>query len=209
MYAQLGQHDEALADYSQAIERQPDNPVVWYFRAVLELQRDDPSEYRQACARMLERFEHSPSNDVVFWISWTCVLAPESLADWTKLLEQAEKAHAADGQSYDTINQLGCVLYRAGRFPEAAMRLAEADAVFTQSPSKRSAIIYNWFFLAMVHHRLGHTGEAASWLEKAQREIDEASPAATQDSTTNTWNRRLTLQLLRREAEELLQNKSE
>jgi Flp pilus assembly protein TadD len=33
-------------------------------------------------------------------------------------------------ESLDALNRLGAVLYRAGRFQEAAQRLAEAEAVF-------------------------------------------------------------------------------
>ena len=130
------------------------------------------------------------------------MLAPDALADWTKLLKLAEKAHADDRKNYDTINNLGAVLYRAGRFKEAAQRLTEAEAAFKQTPSTRSAIVYNWLFQAMAHHRLGHDTEAASWLKKAVQAIDESKTG--QDPATNTWNRRVTLQLLRREAEELL-----
>jgi hypothetical protein len=77
-------------------------------------------------------------------------------------------------------------------------------------------MFYSWFFLAMAHHRLGHAPEARQWLDKAIQATDRtlgASPAPAQpppgDSdpagvTPPAWNRRLTLDLLRREAVELL-----
>jgi acyl-homoserine lactone acylase PvdQ len=99
---------------------------------------------------------------------------------------------------------LGAALYRAGRFEEAAHRLAEVDAVSKLTTSKRTSIVYNWIFRAMAHHRLGHTAEASVWLEKAVQELDKPSPKAAQDPASNTWNRRLTSRLLRREAEEFL-----
>ena len=136
------------------------------------------------------------------------MLAPDAVADWTKPLQLAEKARADDGKGYHKITKLGAVLYRAGRFKEAAQRLAEAEVAFQQTPNAGSTIVYTWLFQAMAHHRLGHAAEAASWLEKAVQEIDEPSPKTTQDAATNDWNRRLTLQLLRREAEELLAKKS-
>ena len=98
------------------------------------------------------------------------------------------------------------MLYRSGRFQEAAQRLTEAEAAFKQTPSTQSAIIYNWLFRAMLQHRLDNTAEAASWLKKAVQDIDQ--PKIAQDPATIPWNRRLTLQLLRREAEELLKNES-
>ena len=57
-----------------------------------------------------------------------------------------------------------------------------------------------------AQQRLGHTTEAASCLKKAVQAIDE--PKTAQDPATIPWNRRLTLQLLRREAEELLKKES-
>jgi tetratricopeptide (TPR) repeat protein len=155
---------------------------------------------------MLERFDQSPSTDDAHWITWTCVLAPDAVADWTKPLRLAEKARAEAGTNYEKINCLGAVLFRAGRFQEAARRLTEAEAAFKQTPSAQSTVLYNWFFQAMAQHRLGNAEKAASWLMKAVQAIDE--PRTAQDPAASTWNRRLTLQLLRREAEELLKKES-
>jgi hypothetical protein len=55
---------------------------------------------------------------------------------------------------------------------------------------------YTWFFLAMAHQRLGHAREARVWLEKTQKQMEQKSSADA------SWNRRLTLQLLSREAEQ-------
>jgi hypothetical protein len=74
---------------------------------------------------------------------------------------------------------------------------------------------HTWYFLAMAYHRLGHADEARRWLEKGIRGTEEAlkSPGATPGKSGNAggvlapnWNRRLTLQLLRREAEQLVQS---
>jgi tetratricopeptide (TPR) repeat protein len=204
--AQLGQWERATATFEHTTTLQVDCPLAWYYLALVELQRGDRGRYRKVCARMLERFGQSTSTDAAYWTPWTCVLAPDAVADWTKPLQLAEKAHADDGKSYDRINHLGAVLYRAGRFKEATQRLTEAEAAFKQTPSTGSTVVYNWLFQAMAHHRLGHAAEAASWLEKAVQEIDQPSPETAQDKATKNWNRRLTLQLLRRDAEELLTN---
>ena len=109
----------------------------------------------------------------------------------------------------------GCYLLRsnvqgwsAEELWKAYTQLTEAEAAFKQTPSTPSSIVYNWLFQAMAHHRLGHTAEAASWLEKAVQAIDQPSPETAQDPDTKSWNRRLTLQLLRREAEELMKKES-
>jgi hypothetical protein len=75
-------------------------------------------------------------------------------------------------------------------------------------------MLQTWFVLAMAHHRLGHADEARHWLEKGMQGTEEAlkPPAAPQEKHENpnsvippNWNRSLTLRLLRREAEQLIQ----
>jgi tetratricopeptide (TPR) repeat protein len=207
VYAQLEEWQKAAAAFEHATTLKPNTPLASYHLALVELQRGDQTGYRKVCSRMCERFDESANTEAAFWTAWTCVLSPDAVVDWTKPLKIAQKAHAADEKSYDTINNLGAMLYRAGRFTEAAQRLSEAEAAFSQVPSKRMPIIYNWLFQAMAHDRLGHAEEAASWLKKAVQEIDKPSPKTGQDPAPISWNRRLTVQLLRREAEELLAKK--
>jgi hypothetical protein len=96
------------------------------------------------------------------------------------------------------------VLYRAGRFEDAVKRLTEAEEAFKEAKSPRSSIVYNWLFQAMTEHRLGHAEEAKQWLAKAIKDIEQLPQDRPQVGAAMPWNRRLTLQLLRREAEELL-----
>ena len=67
------------------------------------------------------------------------------------------------------------------------------------------------------HHRLGHVREARQWLDKAVQAMDQAekptTPIAQPSESASAaigpllWNRLLTLQLLRREAEALVRAK--
>src|SRR5262249_2461362 len=172
--------------------------------ALVELKRGDHERYRQACGHMLERFGHSTSADAAYWTTRTCVLAPYALVDWAKPLKLTDDRHAISPNDCEGVDMISFLLYRTGRIEEAAQRMTEAGVAFKETGKMRTTIIYNWLFQAMVQHRLGHTSEAADWLEKAVREIDERSPEGTRDSRTNPWNRRLTLDLLRREAGRLL-----
>src|SRR5262249_53906553 len=101
----------------------------------------------------------------------------------------------------------GAAFYRAGRF-EAAVRCFEAAGrLFRPRP-------WEWCFLAMAHHRLGHAGaarrcltEAAGWIDEADRRIGEA--VRGEDLTGariawSDWYDRAESALLFREAEELL-----
>jgi hypothetical protein len=64
----------------------------------------------------------------------------------------------------------------------------------------------NSYFLAMAHHQLGHSAEARQWLDRVVQASDEGltgRPNAVRRAAAS-WSRRLTLELLRREAKELL-----
>jgi hypothetical protein len=72
-------------------------------------------------------------------------------------------------------------------------------------------MLHTFFYLAMAHHRLGHADEARRWLDRATQGTQEAlkSPAEPPGKSGNpdgvippNWCRRLTLGLLRREAEQ-------
>jgi tetratricopeptide (TPR) repeat protein len=201
-YAQSEAWQKAAEAFEHATTLSPAYPAPWYNLAMLELRRGDLAGYRKVCASMFERFERFASSDALYWTAWTYVVAPDATADWTKPLQFAERGYLMYRRNYEHVNNSGAVLYRAGRFKEAAQRLAEAEAVFQQTPSARSSIVYNRLFQAMAQHRLGNTTEAARWLKKAVEEIDQSKTA--QDRVSVSWNRRLTFQLLRREAEELL-----
>lgn len=53
----------------------------------------------------------------------------------------------------------------------------------------------------MAHHKLGHDDEAKTWLDKAIEWTDKLLAEHEAGTTTVAWNRRLTLKLLREEAE--------
>jgi tetratricopeptide (TPR) repeat protein len=203
--AQLGQWEKAAAVFEHLTTLRAPYARAWYFLALLQLQRGDRAGYRKVCSRMLERLGETTDLGHAYWTTWACVLAPDAVTDWTKPLNLAEKVHAANPTSYDRTNNLGAVLYRAGRFKEAVHRFTEAEAVFKPNRGAWTTIVYNSLFQAMAQHQLGHTAEAARRLEKAVQAIDGPPPETGQED----WNRRLTLQLLRREAEELLAKKSQ
>src|SRR5262249_33595434 len=160
--------------------------------AVLELRRGERDRYRQACARMVDRFARSGNVNAAYWLTWCCVLLPDAIADWQAPLQLAEKAHAHNAKNFDMISQYPRALYPARRIEEALQRFTEAEAAHKQNADTLNPVEYNWFFLAMAHHRLDNHAEAASWLKKAVRAIDEPPPASALNPNTKKWNRRLT-----------------
>jgi uncharacterized protein HemY len=168
------------------------------------LQRGDRGGFRTACAAMRENFRRSASPEAALWTVWTCIQVPDAMEDWTPLTQWAEKTLAAAPNNVSRLNALGALLYRAGRFEEAVRRLLEADAAFQQANRPTLTIAYTWLFLALAQERLGHPAEARQWLAKAVRAIDQSPAETAKDPSARRWNRRLTLGLLRREAEALM-----
>ena len=206
-YAELKQWQKADADSARAIELKSTNPVTWYKRALVAMHLGDTKSYRQTCREMLEQFGKSDNLATTQWTVWTCVLAADGVADSKVLLQLSEKALADAPKNYRTLNPHGALLYRIGRYQEALQWLTEAEAAYRPDDDKLSAIAYNWFFLAMAHHRLGHVEEAKIWHDKAIQWIDQKMQRKPEDPAAANplpWNRLVTVELLRREAEELL-----
>jgi serine/threonine protein kinase/tetratricopeptide (TPR) repeat protein len=202
-HARLGQWGMAEADLAKTIELNADSPVAWNYLALVRLHRANGDGYRKACTDMLQRFGPTANAEASYWTVWACALAPDAVTEGRVVVQMAEKAVAANPKNCDLLQHLGAVLYRAGRFEDAAKRLTEAESAFPGTKNARSSIVYNWLFQAMTQHRLGHAVEARRYLDKAVKEIDQPSTKAAV-----AWNRRLTLQLLRLEAQELLRQPS-
>jgi len=196
---------EAEQTSRRVLELKPGDPVVHYQFALLRLHLGDRDGHRKTCVEMLKRFDSSDLN-AAYWTAWTCTLAPDAVTDWQPVVRLAEKSLGTDPKNCDKLQHLGAVLYRAGRFEEGAKWLTEAETALKESPNPRTTVVYSQLFLAMTQHRLGHAAEADKWLKKAMQEIDRPPPEQSQ-AAASSWNRRLTLQLLRHEAEELLKQK--
>jgi WD40 repeat protein/tetratricopeptide (TPR) repeat protein len=203
-YADRGQWDKASADFIRAAECQEPHEAAWSSRAMLHLRDGDLDGYRSMCSEMLERFGAGAT--------WICTLSPGSGADPDRIVSLAENLLAKSSRDHWHVNQLGAALYRAGRFAEAVTRLTEATELSCH-PS-RTNMLSTWFYLAMAHHRLGHADEARRRLDRAVQGTQEAlkSPAEPPGKSGNpegvippNWIRRLTLELLRREAGRLIQ----
>jgi serine/threonine protein kinase/tetratricopeptide (TPR) repeat protein len=181
-----------------------------YLLALVRLADHDESGYRGACADLVEHRSRPETPERAYWIAWTCALAPGAMSDWDRPIKLAELAYqkgpASDaagpaGVSIACAMTRGAVFYRAGRFADAAKYLQEADSRAGNAPMKSTGgtEVYACFFLALTHHRLGDAEKARHYFDRgtelADRELKEHLP----------WNRKVTLDLLRREAEQALE----
>jgi serine/threonine protein kinase/Flp pilus assembly protein TadD len=191
-----GQWGEAAAEFAKACELRPEDSYLWRCRAVAHFAAGDVDAYRQACAAMLERFETTEDRATAGNVLLACVLRDGTLPDMARLLPLAR---IADSMWHWGAWVRGAVLYRAGRYEES-VRCFETAA----KPYRPRS--WDWCFLAMAHHCLGHADEARRCLAEAARWIDEANRHEEDDLTRtrpswDSWHERVVYALLLREAE--------
>jgi Flp pilus assembly protein TadD len=165
----------------------PADLPAWSCAAQVSLAAGDQSGYRRTCAAIIEAFLTSKDANQINSAIWVCAVGPDAVTDFEPLVQ---RLMAVLGPTPDPnlLNTLGALLYRAGRFGEAVRRLDESIA-----RRDKVGTVQDFLFLAMAHQRLGNGEEARKWLDKSLR--------ALQQDAGGSWEQRLELALLRREAE--------
>src|SRR5207245_3878747 len=87
--------------------------------------------------------------------AWVCALRPGAVTDLTLPLRLARQG--------EDLNTIGTLLYRAGRYREAAATLHDHMGSTDNS--------YDCLGLAMAHYRLGQVVAARAWLARAERSM--------------------------------------
>jgi tetratricopeptide (TPR) repeat protein len=194
---------QAAAAFARAGELQPDDVYLGLFRAVSHLAAGERGAYRQTCAALVQRFEKTEDLTAACNVLLACVLRDDTFPDMTGLLPMARFAAAYfhfGGYVF------GAALYRAGKYEEAIRCFETAAKAYRPRA-------WDWCFLAMAHHRLGHARQARRCLAKAARWIDQANREELNDLSGRrpvwgSWHEQVYFPLLLREAEELLQQDS-
>jgi Flp pilus assembly protein TadD len=216
LYAVLEQWDKAAADYARGVEGHPrgDYLGVWYPHALLRLMVGDAKGYRQACRKLLEGRGGSANPaqpGIARRLVWACVLAPDGFEDYAPLLDLAGKAVTFDRHDYTCARALGGALLRAGRLEAAVQQLEKAASLQPEASSVS-------LLLALAHHRLGRADQARQWLDKAVQRMEQLSRQRPKNAGSEAyavapdelvWTERLSLLLLRREAETLIRSPAE
>jgi hypothetical protein len=186
-----GVWNQGVAEYfAREAQGRPADLGAWSRAALVRLAAGDQAGYRRLCTSIRDGFLRSPNANEVNNAAWACALGPDALADFEPVLWALEKAIGPRPDA-DQLNTHGAVLYRAGRHEDAIKRLEEGIA-----RRDKVGTPHDWLFLAMAHQRLGHVEEARKWLDRAVSALDR--------DTGGSWEQRLELRLLRREAEEVV-----
>jgi tetratricopeptide (TPR) repeat protein len=166
-FISIGLLKEAAADLAKAYElEEPDDALRSVLHALLRVYVSDGPGYRDACRRMLARFEDSTnSND---WINVAAALgiAPEPGVEVSRAVALAERA-VADNKLVWRMAYLGLAHYRAGQFEQAESALEESLAI---DPNWNPPMVHS--ALGMTHHRLGNGDQASAALAKAKSARD-------------------------------------
>jgi tetratricopeptide (TPR) repeat protein len=202
LYVVLNEFDKARADVEAVMALPSANYYPHYLNALLSLVLGDEPKYHRAVALMLERFSTTDEPMTAHFVAWAAVLSPGKPADTEKLLCLCNKAVQASPDSHQFLNGHGAVLYRAGRYQEAVDKLTELNQRWGDPrEGGRHSPAYTWYFLAMAHYRLSHSEAATTWLRKAD---DWTDKVLADKNNAPSWNRQLTLELLRREAHSVI-----
>jgi tetratricopeptide (TPR) repeat protein len=200
-HAELGQWDQAAADYASAAALRPEDTWLEHSQGLPLLAQGAFQGYRQVCARLMQRFANTDKASTAEAVVSLGVLLPEALKDPLPLVKLAERAVAKEPKRAASLETLGAALYRAGRFDAAVAKLEQAVKLHGQEGSVGTLL-----FLAMAHHRLNQADQAQHYLDKALAQIERASQGESAERKIEppSWQTRLRWQLLRRETESLI-----
>ncbi len=173
---------------------------VYYYNGLMSAFEGDVQGYSEMCARMLEKFVDSDVPLETHFTAWTCTLAPDAIEDYAPAIKLARHAIEQESENQQYLDGLGSILMRAGEYVEAKEILEQALAAAGSTNTSTSYIRY---FLAMTEQHLGN-------VEAAQTLLKEANMSSEKElAESPRWNRKMTLELLRKEAEALVETATE
>jgi serine/threonine protein kinase len=193
----LRQYANAIGNFARAVAIEPEKPISWHSLALLRLHSGDRDEHRKLCAELVTRFGDKHDADSRTFVTWTCVLAPDSVEDFQPVLEVADSL-ATEFSDWAS-NRLGhgAALYRCGQWQAALERVRESQ----QAAVRDLAWPGQELFLAMTCMRLGQVKDARRWLGAAIKWEQENQGAP--------WWARVLTEILRREADALIKQGSD
>ena len=173
-YARLGKLNEALADYTRAVELDPSNHFRCFELGALLARLGEREKFAGHCQSALQRFGQSTDRAVAERVAKMlgCVPATFSGVGPQRVVDLAERA-VEDGAPHLNMKWFeltrGIADYRAGNFDSAARWLRKSVA---RDPRPGWRTTEAHFYLAIVLHRLGRGDEAATALREARQAMD-------------------------------------
>jgi serine/threonine protein kinase/predicted Zn-dependent protease len=195
---QFGRLDQARADFERSVNSSNAGWSTRYRYALLSLRTGNHAAYRAACAAMLATFHDTTDPNEAHFTAWTCALAPSALEDYSQALELARRAVNQDPTDNLYLGGLAAVQLRSGQYEDTLATLAKtAD----NKSAEKTSPAYGLYLQAITEHHLKRPGDAGKSLAKANELADQELSRSDQPPA---WNRKLTLELFRQEAADLL-----
>jgi hypothetical protein len=193
------------ADYAKNITDPIQLLTVLWAMTPLQLRMGDHAGYRATCqalfeAPIAEADDLTKARQIFAWI-----LGPNALDDLSLPVKRAEElaAHNSLGQRDLILLDLGAALYRNRQYEGAAEQLEASLAAYPSDPAPGSdPIDLQRLFLAMTKWQSGDKDQARQLLAKTLPDIE-----SNLQSTSLGWNQRAALEVLRREAQALIEHK--
>jgi serine/threonine protein kinase len=173
-----------------------------YLMALAQLRLGDKAGYRATCKALVNLPVQSWDDVLRSRPIWPLCLAPNALDDMSWLVERAEGfvADISPKNRHFGLYVLGAALFRAGDYQRAAQRLEESIDAYPILPEfGLDTVNYQLLLLAMTKWNQGREDEARKLLAEAQSAIDQEL-----QFPSTSWVRRTSLELLRSEAETLI-----
>ena len=197
--ARTGRLDDAIEDYSFAIQLQPENQWAWFLLGHL-LCESGGKAYQEHRDAMFSLFGSNKVSKTLRRTLKTCLLLPAD--GWEHLQSIGYPPAALDEPNWGAFTK-ALLEYRQGQWERGVKWSLEALASPSQIPERDPAA---YTVLAMSHIRLGQLKEARQALQFAKKLANEAMPhrgAADLGPTFHDW---YAVHALLREAEELMRD---
>jgi tetratricopeptide (TPR) repeat protein len=194
--ADLKQWDQAAADFTRATEARPDNHFWWHATAAARLGAGDTQGYCRARTEILRRFRDTKAPQVAGLLCYISAVVPTEPDEAAAFLRLAEIAF---GPAPGNTRIRGAMNYRAGKYEAAIADLNQSALAFPRRA-------WDWLFLAMAHHQLGHSDVAKKDLQEAMKWIEQANRTDAMGSANRwmSWYEPVEVEHLLREAKALI-----
>ena len=201
LFVNMEQFDKAITDYEKYVELSSNSLSNYtsYQGALFSIAGNDMLRYQELCQKMLINFADLDEALATHFTAWACALAPNAIEDYTSAIQLARHAVEQEPDNQQHLNGLGAILMRSGQYDAAKVELEMALAA---GESDNTSSNYIRYFLAMTEHHLERKQAAEDQLLTANT---EATKELEDTEKPPAWNRKLTLELLRKEAEVLIQ----
>jgi hypothetical protein len=201
--ARRSQFSEAAAEFAHALDVYPENHWQWYRSVCLQAQIQDRDAYRKQCARMLELFDNTDNPNIAERTAKACLLWPEHSSEDTRLTALADRAIAKEPDNAWFRLAKGIAEYRAARIDSCLTWLTNAQ----QAPGNNTySTSLAQLFQAMAQQKLGQVDSARETLHAVIEVLNRIQASIDPSALESGWHDWLICQIVRREAEQLLQN---